>query len=231
MEIIDAKFYRMKFSMKLSATDQAILDSYKSVLDGLSLFLGDGFEFVLHSLEDLDKSAIKVVNGHYSKRTEGAPITDLAMTMLQEIKQGGDIRKNMVYVNRSRGKTPIKSATLPVIGQGERIIGLLCINLHMSIPLGSFLESFFGAQGGDTLPPVTENYAANSELLISSAIDAAREEVQSDPSIAAVNQNKTIVSLLSDKGIFELKDAVNIVANELKVSKNTVYLHIRNSAK
>lgn len=221
---------RMKLPMKLSATDHAVLDSYKSVLDGLSLFLGEGFEFVLHSLEDLDRSAIKVVNGHYSKRSEGAPITDLAMTMLQEIKQGGDIRKNMVYVNQNRGKFPIKSATLPVIGQGERIIGLLCINLHMSIPLGSFLESFFGAQGG-TLPPVTENYAANSELLITSAIEAAREDVQGDPNIAAVNQNKTIVSLLSEKGIFELKDAVNIVANELKVSKNTVYLHIRNSAK
>lgn len=221
----------MAHHMKLSSTEHAILDSYKSVLDGLSLFLGDGFEFVLHSLEDLDTSAIKVVNGHYSKRSEGAPITDLAMQMLQKIKQGGDIRKNMIYINRNRGKAPIKSATLPIIGSGERIIGLLCINFHMSISLGSFFEGFLGGFGGEALQPATENYAANSEYLITSELESARNEVLSNPDVAATNQNKVIVSLLNDKGIFELKEAVSIVANELKISKNTVYLHIRNSGK
>lgn len=221
----------MVHHLKLSATDHSILESYKSVLDGLSLFLGDGFEFVLHSLEDLDASAIKVVNGHYSKRSEGAPITDLAMQMLQKIKHDGDVRKNMVYVNRNRENSPIKSATLPIVGQNNRIIGLICINFHMSLPLGTFIEGFFGGFGGDALPPATENYATNSEYLITSALKSARLEVTNNPDITALNHNKAIVTQLNDKGIFELKEAVFIVANELKISKNTVYLHIRNSGK
>lgn len=221
----------MAHHLKLSATDHSILDSYKSVLDGLSLFLGDAFEFVLHSLEDLDASAIKVVNGHYSKRSEGAPITDLAMQMLQKIKHDGDIKKNMVYVNRNRGKSPIKSATLPIVGPNNRIIGLLCINFHSSLPLATFIDGFFGGFGGDTIPPATENYATNSEYLITSALESARTEVINNPDITASNQNKAIVTMLHDKGIFELKEAVLIVANELKISRNTVYLHIRNSGK
>ena len=59
-------------------TDFRILDSYKSVLDGLAAYLGDGYEIVLHSLHDLDHSVIKIINGHYTGRREGFPITDLA---------------------------------------------------------------------------------------------------------------------------------------------------------
>ena len=66
----------------LSPTDKVILESYKILMDGLSAYLGEGYEIILHSLEDLDHSVIKIINGHYTERCEGAPITDLALTML-----------------------------------------------------------------------------------------------------------------------------------------------------
>lgn len=47
------------------------------MLDGLALYLGDSYEIVLHSLEELSHSVIKIINGHYTKREVGAPITDL----------------------------------------------------------------------------------------------------------------------------------------------------------
>lgn len=40
---------------------------------------------VLHSLEDTEHSVIKIINGHHTGRTEGMPITDLALQMLEEI--------------------------------------------------------------------------------------------------------------------------------------------------
>ena len=43
-------------------------------MDGLALYLGEGYEFVLHSLEDLSHSVVKIINGHYSNRKPGAPI-------------------------------------------------------------------------------------------------------------------------------------------------------------
>ena len=71
----------------LTKTDRIILESYKVVLDGLSKYLGDGYELILHSLEDLEHSVIKIINGHYTGRVEGAPITDLALSMLNKIKE------------------------------------------------------------------------------------------------------------------------------------------------
>ena len=49
----------------LTKTERAILASYQTMLDGLALYLGDGYELVLHSLEDLSHSVIKIINGYY----------------------------------------------------------------------------------------------------------------------------------------------------------------------
>lgn len=75
-------------NVMFTETDFRILDSYKSVLDGLAAYLGDGYEIVLHSLHDLDHSVIKIINGHYTGRREGFPITDLALSMLAKSRNG-----------------------------------------------------------------------------------------------------------------------------------------------
>ena len=64
-------------NLKLTSLDKKILHSYCQTLDGLSNYLGNGYEIVLHSLEDYEHSAIKVINGYHTGRAEGAPITDL----------------------------------------------------------------------------------------------------------------------------------------------------------
>lgn len=216
--------------VQLTVADKMILESYKSVLDGLADFLGSGYEIVLHSLEDIDQAAIKVINGHYTGRKEGAPITDLAMQMLSEIKRSGNNKKNLVYFNRSKKGTPIRSATLPITGESGQIIGLLCINFYMDISLHSFLEDMITIGNGDKNESVVETYASNTDELIISSIETARVEVTNNHEITASNRNKEIIALLNQKGIFQLKDAVIKVASSLGISKNTVYLHLRNMA-
>lgn len=211
---------------KLTDTDRLILDTYKSVLDGLSELLGPAYEMVLHSLEDIDKSAIKVINGHYTGRKEGAPITDLAMKMLAEIKRCGNNHKNMVYFNRSKKGRPIRAATLPINGENEQIIGLLCINFYMDIPLSTYIESIVKLDDGHK--DVVETFANNTDELILSSLETARAEVLNNGGITASNRNKEIIQLLHAKDIFQLKDAVSKVADQLGISKNTVYLHLRN---
>ena len=73
--------------LKLTVTDRQILNSYALMLNGLGAYLGDGYELVLHSLESLDHSVIKIINGHFTGRKEGSPITDLALKMLGELNR------------------------------------------------------------------------------------------------------------------------------------------------
>ena len=49
-----------------------------------------------------------------------------------------------------------------------------------------------------------------------------------NPNISAANRNKEIIAILKQKSIFNLKDGVVLVAKHMGISKNTVYLHLRN---
>ena len=75
--------------VKLTRADQKILKSYIPTLQGLAAYLGSSYEIVLHSLEDYDHSVIGIINGEHTGRRIGAPITDLALDMLDEISAGG----------------------------------------------------------------------------------------------------------------------------------------------
>ena len=45
--------------------------------------------------------------------------------------------------------------------------------------------------------------------------------------VANNNKNRQIVVSLYEKGIFDIKDAINLVAERLNISRHTVYLYIR----
>jgi predicted transcriptional regulator YheO len=75
---------------------------------------------------------------------------------------------------------------------------------------------------------LVETYTNNSNEMIATAVSSAQLEVSNNPSITAPNRNKEIIYILNEKGIFQLKDAVVQVAHYLGITKNTVYLHLRN---
>ena len=94
--------------VQFTPEDRLILDSYCQMLDGLAQYLGTGYELVLHSLEDLEHSAIRVMNSH-TGRSEGAPITELALTMLGRIhaQTQGD---TVCYSSTNRDGKPLRSS-------------------------------------------------------------------------------------------------------------------------
>lgn len=73
-----------------------------------------------------------------------------------------------------------------------------------------------------------ETFADKVEETIEKAVRQVKKAVYEDAQISLHNKNKEIISQLSRRGIFNLKDAVSQVADLLGLSKNTVYLHLRN---
>lgn len=218
-----------KTYLTLTKTERAILESYREMVQNLGEYLGDGYEIILHSLENLHHSVIQEVNGSYSGRSVGAPITDLALSMLSRIEQNSS-NSAVCYMNRSKTGVPLRSATIPVIGEKNRIIGLICINFYMDLPLSSFLSKFSAPSDPiqQSVSGITENFAGSTDELIETVLNETRISVWNDASVTSQNKNKEIVEILYHKGIFNIKDSVLKVAQLLNISKNTVYLHIRN---
>ena len=99
----------------------------------------------------------------------------------------------------------MKSTTIPIIGEYDRIIGMLCINFYTNLPLSEVLAKFIP---NDSNLNVAETFSDNVDELIISALEEAKSKVLSNPNIPVSNKNKEIISLLSEKGIFNLKDAL-----------------------
>lgn len=213
--------------IKLTKTDKEILASYQTLLEGLADYLGNSYEFVLHSLENLESSVIKIVNGFHTNRKEGAPITDLALEMLERIDTEG-LPGYISYLSKNKFGEPLKATTIAIYGEKERIIGLLCINFYLNTPLLSIIASITDAGDTNMVTFRDEHFADNVEEIILKAVEKTKDEVESDNSIPASLKNKFIINMLSNQGIFKLKDAVSITARLLNISKNTVYLHLRN---
>jgi len=224
----------MKFdpSRKLTKSDEITLNSYAIMLEGLAAYFGNSFEFVLNRFDDLDHSVIMIINGYHSNRTVGAPVTDLTLERL--INTDNEMEHYyMTHTTTSQFGEPIRSVTIPIVGEGNWIIGMVCINFYASSSISTFMSGFL--QGNEQLREgansghVSENYAANSEGIISKALEEAKAAVYDDRAVTASNRNKAIIRALYERGIFSLKDSVALVSRSLGLSKNTVYLYIRKS--
>lgn len=215
--------------IKLTKTEQLILNSYKKMIVSLGEYLGEGYEIILHSLENLQHSVIENINGHYSGRKNGAPITDLALSMLSQLKEEPS-QPAVCYMNHSKKGVPLRSCTIPIAGEKERIIGLICINFYTDVPLSSLLAKFYpeASAGLSSNNTATENFADNTDELIENVLYKIQHQVLNDFSVSPQNKNKEIITQLYQRGIFNIKDAVLKVASLLGISKNTVYMHIRN---
>lgn len=71
------------------------------------------------------------------------------------------------------------------------------------------------------------NFASSVEDLVNQTIEKTIEEVNTDRMVANNTKNRQIVLSLYEKGIFDIKDAINLVAERLDISRHTVYLYIR----
>lgn len=226
-----AKLVMDNIEITLTSVDKAILDSYAAMVPGLSAYLGAHYEIVLHSLASLSNSVIAICNGHHTGRAVGSPITDLALQMLSEIRADRSYVTAKNYFTTKKDGTHLKSTTIPIRGEHQRIIGLLCMNLYLDTP---FFDVLANLMPDVPLPPVptaltpTENFATSSQSLIADMVERVSEEVHRDKSISTVCKNKVIVERLYAQGIFSFKESIVRVAELLGINKNTVYMHVRN---
>ncbi|TCL04922.1 MULTISPECIES: helix-turn-helix transcriptional regulator [Sodalis] len=207
-----------------SQVDHEILASYEAAVDGLAMLIGEHCEIVLHSLEDLKSSAIRIANGEHTGRKIGSPISDLALRMLHDMA-GEDSSVSKAYFTRAKNGVLMKSVTIAIRNREQRVIGLLCINMNLDVPFSQIMQTFIPPETQENATSV--NFASSVDDLVAQALEFTIEEVNADRGVSNNAKNRQIVLNLYEKGIFDIKDAINQVADRLNISKHTVYLYIR----
>ncbi|WP_234418454.1 helix-turn-helix transcriptional regulator [Dongshaea marina] len=210
---------------RFTAEDHLLMDSYADLVDSLAAFAGLHCEVVLHSLESLHNSVIKIANGFHTKRSAGAPITDMALELVKRLEQSSE---NFVanYMTRTDDGLMMRSTTMGLRNSKQQLIGLLCFNMNISAPFHELAANWLPV-GNEPMSDSPETFASNVEELVTRTIERTIHEINQDPQVGNQNKNKLIVTRLHDKRIFDIKDAVLLVASKLGISKHTVYLYIR----
>ena len=213
----------------LTEQDKAILRSYLPIAEGVAEFWGENCEVVIHNLARLDSSVMKIINGNHSGRQEGAPISEVTLSFVNKMVADPSLNHVTYFAKNKRGET-FKASISAIKGEKGNIIGLFCINFYLSASLLSLMQTFTPTAKAEH-ENISETFVENTEELMLNALEEAKRAVYENLSISSSNKNKEIVAILYQKGIFNLKDSVITIANHLGISKNTVYMHIRNMNK
>jgi len=206
--------------------DRAILKGVKSVMKGIAFIYGNNCEVVLHSMETKDRPIIAIENNHVSGRDVGEPMSDFVFKLLEDMSKADEPFINF-FKNTAISKNELKSCTTLIRNGRNIIIGALCINMDLSIPVKDFFTDFLRADSDKYNGTKTAAYTQSTRELIDSSISAALEEVNNQRGLSSTERNRAVVFELYKKGIFSVKKGVEITAEELGISRFTVYNYLK----
>jgi predicted transcriptional regulator YheO len=193
------------------------------VADLIAAAFGSGCEVVIHSFEDLARSAIKIVNGEVTGRALNSPVTELGLQILsRDAEFPGDIVGP--YFCRSKSGKPLKSTTLILRNGAKRPIGFLCINFDLDLPLSRLLEQL--TPSPEDLKS-GESFEADLGSLVAKAVAEELDLAGRTTGVPPTEKNRRITANLEKRGIFEIKGSVDLVAGELGLTKHTIYKYLR----
>ncbi|MBN2656229.1 MAG: PAS domain-containing protein [Spirochaetales bacterium] len=206
--------------------DHAILKGVKSVMKGIAFIYGNNCEVVLHSMETSDRPIIAIENKHVSGRDVGEPMSDFVFKLLEDMSKADEPFINF-FKNTTLSKNELKSCTTLIRNSNNIIIGALCINMDLSIPVQEFFKDFLQADSDKYSGTKTAEYRQSTRELIDSSISLALEEVNKQRGMSSTERNKAVICELYKKGIFSVKKGVEITAEELGISRFTVYNYLK----
>lgn len=219
-----------------------LLQQYVKLTEFLGYALGPDYEVALHDMTDKNRSIIAIANNHVSGREIGAPLTNVALSILRDKSyETSDYRLH--YYGVSINGKELRSNTM-FIKQNGRLIGMLCINFDDSRYravsnqiLGlchpdMFVEDVVlpaGPEAGTDVPTVRsvpEKFRNSTEAVAIDAINRELEHMGVTADRLTSEERLRIIAALENSGIFLLKGAVKDVAVGLHCSQASVYRYL-----
>ena len=210
------------------------------VVRGLAKILGKDYEVNLHDVSIPERSLVLCENGYVTGRSEGGPMTDFGLLMLQsEEYQSREGVFNYLAKN-NRGEL-IKCSCIFIRDENDKIIGFLCIkyDLKKAVAAQALIEGLLrvemsGAgvepaeEPGARFPePVRESFAQDIDEVVGDSLAQVKRRIGKPFKYLTKPEKKEVVRELHDKGFFLLKGSVDILAAEMGNTKFTIYSYIR----
>lgn len=199
-----------------------ILQHYVTMAEAIGKMMAPVMEVAVHDLRQPESSIIAIYNGHLTDREVGDGATDLGLRRLE----GEDIPDKMIgYANESPDGTKMKSSSLAIRDDEGTLIGALCLNLDISYfeQYGKFIERLISTHESEHLEDGEDFGATTPREDIKDAIDQIRISKGWMGQSLSNDQKRTIVEHLYRQGHFKKRGAVTIMADELGLTRPSIY--------
>lgn len=190
---------------------------------------GPNCEVVIHDLTTPQSSVIFTVNNHVTGREVGQSFDHLVKKVLLSDEFKEDYLAG--YEIQTDDQRMIKSSTTLIRDCNDRVIGAFCINYDMNvmIQMKEMLEALMPHNEKDT--HIQTPNAKNQETSIQNVEEITNQLIEQivanrKHSLMKRREKIELIRFMDEKGIFLMKGAVDKVADQLGISKVTVYSYL-----
>ena len=176
-------------------------------------------------------SIVEIENGHVTGRKIGDPITDFALSIRRNNGYGKKNEDKIVnYRTKTKDGKILRSSSVFIRDDQKKIIGCLCINYDLTeyLMFNKIIDEFC-----NTVDPENEKSKEEAETFTNDVDDVlediirkAIDEVGKPVSMMRKEDKLMVVKIIEEKGGFLIKGAINQLANEISVSRYTIYNYL-----
>ena len=209
------------FESTVTADREATFALLKRISLGIAKLFAPHCEVVIHDFTDLERSIIHI-EGNISGRKVGGGATDLLLT---QARNGNTARDFHNYQTSLPNGRQMKSCTMFLRDEDGVAYGAFCINLDIGAFAGlhRMLGDFLALEAGSE---VSETLSDDIQGTIHAILRETVHEIGAELPIMSKEDKIDLIARLDDKGTFQVKRAVPLIAEELGLSRSTIYNYL-----
>jgi predicted transcriptional regulator YheO len=208
--------------MTRTAERRATLAVLEQVAAALHNLLEPYCEVLIHDFADYERSII-CMEGNITGRSVGGAATDL---LLAKASNGETDEDLFNYLTSLPGGRRMKSSTVFLRDESGHAYGAFCVNFDITafLTMREQLTRFLATKADDE---IVETFSDDIEETIHTLIEDTLFEMGQAHPLMGREEKVDLIARLADKGIFQVKKAVPIIADQLGLSRATVYNYLR----
>lgn len=201
-----------------------LVETFRALVEPIARALPSSTEVVLHDLS-LVPHSIVAIHGNVTGRKIGDPPTDV---LLQQARQGFN-DYNLNYESTLPDGRRMRSSTMLIRDIDGNAAAALCIHTDLSpwVAIEQLVTQMVSGSG------TSPNPHSNGEVFPQDVDELAAHLIHKAIADAGMPLNQmrkkhkvAVVQTLQDRGVFLLRDAVEMVAEALGVTKFTIYNYL-----
>ena len=211
--------------MKMDKNNQDILTHYIKVGEIVAEMFSPYLEVIVHDLTNPNQSIIAIFNSHITGRKIGDGTSDIGYKKLSN-----ELPDKIVnYSNKSPSGVELKSSSLTIRNNNNKIIGSMGFNFDLShfVNIREFIDLFSKSVEMEELPKKEEFFMWSIKTEIQQALNKYLMINKLQSKVLTRDDKLKVISYMKNKGYISKKGAKTIISELLAISRPTLYKYLK----